>query len=190
MQRFLAIVAHWFHTLAFAVWIGGIFTLGAIVAPSAFDVDRAFAGQVMTASFRKLNTLSFVCGAVILAATWAEWRARGEPARKLLFVRAVLIAAALALALFLALRLLPSMLGLSSAGQKAEFARLHQFSAIIFQVETFLLLAGAAITSYLSFPRALSEIGSGADRASSLRPETPQTERRTPERPDSGAKQP
>jgi uncharacterized protein DUF4149 len=189
MQRFLAISGHWIHALAFAVWLGGIFTLGAIVAPAAFGVSRPFAGQVMTHSFRTLNTLSFVCGAVMLAATWAEWRERGEPARRLLFVRAVLTAAALALALFLALRLLPSMLGLRSAGQMAEFDRLHQFSAMIFQVQTFLLLAAAAISAFLAFPRRAPEPRI-TDTTPGAAPPPADPNARTPERPNAGAQRP
>src|SRR5688500_11399553 len=97
MQRILAISGHWLHSLAFALWLGGILAIGAIAAPAAFQADRSFDGQVVTQSFQKLNTLSFVCAAVMLGATWLEWRVRSEPARRLLFVRAVLTAAALAL---------------------------------------------------------------------------------------------
>jgi hypothetical protein len=156
MQRFLAIFGYWLHSLSFAIWLGGIFAIGAIAAPAAFRADRLFAGRVVTESFQKLNTVSFVCAALMLGATWLEWRVRDEPARRLLFVRAALTAAAVALALFLAARLIPSMLGFRSAGQKAEFERLHQISAIITQAQAWLLIAGAALTSYLAFQSAAS----------------------------------
>jgi cytochrome bd-type quinol oxidase subunit 2 len=153
MQRILAISGHWLHTLAFALWLGGILVIGAIVAPTAFHTDRQFAGQVVTHSFQKLNTLSFVCAAVMLGATWLEWRVRSQPARRLLYVRGVLTAAALALGLYLALRLVPSMLGLRSEGQKAAFDRLHQLSAMVTQAQAFLLALGAGLTAYLAIPR-------------------------------------
>jgi hypothetical protein len=172
MQRFLAIFGHWLHSLSFAIWLGGIFAIGAIAAPAAFRADRLFAGRVVTESFQKLNTVSFVCAALMLGATWLEWRVRDEPARRLLFVRAALTAAAVALALFLAARLIPSMLGFRSAGQKAEFERLHQISAIITQAQAWLLIAGAAITSYLALPRAAGGI---RDQGSGIRGRTPET---------------
>jgi len=121
--------------------------------------------------------------------SWAEWRERGEPARRLLFVRAVLTAAALALAIFLGLRLLPSMLGLRSAGQMAEFDRLHQFSAMIFQVQTFLLLAGAALTSYLAFHRRTTETAA-AETSRGAAQTSPDPHTRTPEHLNTGAKRP
>jgi hypothetical protein len=163
MQRILAIAGHWLHTLALALWLGGIITIGAIVAPAAFDTNRLFAGQVVTQSFQKLNTLSFVCAAVMLGATWLEWRVRSEPARRLLHVRAVLTAAALALGVYMALRLIPTMLGLRGEGQKATFNQMHQLSAIITQAQAFLLAAGAGISAYLAIPRTGGRAeGSGA----------------------------
>jgi putative copper export protein len=174
MQRFLAIFGHWLHNLAFAAWAGGILAIGALVAPSAFHPDpqfvrqigpemvRQFAGLVIGESVRKLNTLAFVCAGIMLAATWAEWRVRGEQARRFLFVRAVLTAAALALALYLGIRLFPTMIHLRAADRMADFDRLHHLYEAVTEVQFWLLVAGALITAYIALPRKAGVRGEGS----------------------------
>src|SRR6266849_3383151 len=127
MQRFLVILGHWLHSLAFAAWFGGTLAIGALVAPTAFDINRPFAGQVLETVFRKLNTLSFFCAGIMLAATWAEWRVRGALARPL----------------YLGVRLLPIMVHLRSAGAMADFDRLHHVYEAVSQTQFWLLAAGA-----------------------------------------------
>src|SRR5437868_9837539 len=153
MQRFLAILGHWLHGLAFALWFGGILAIGGLVAPAAFHTDRQFAGVVVGDSFRKLNTVSFVCAAIMLAATWGEWRVRSDQARRWLFIRAVLTAAALALGLYLGVRLFPTMLHLRTLDRKSDFDQLHHVYTAITQVQLWLLATGSLITAYLALPR-------------------------------------
>src|SRR2546428_7713254 len=93
MQRFLVILGHWLHSLAFAAWLGGMLAIGALVAPAAFDINRPFAGQVLETVFRKLNTLSFFCAGIMLAATWVDWRVRCALARRVPLLPAVPTAA-------------------------------------------------------------------------------------------------
>jgi uncharacterized protein DUF4149 len=174
MQRSLAILGHWLHNLAFAAWAGGILAIGALVAPSAFHPDpqfvrqigpemaRQFAGLVVGESVRKLNTLAFVCAGIMLAATWAEWRVRGEQARRFLFVRAVLTAAALALALYLGIRLFPTMIHLRAADRMADFDHLHHLYEAVTEVQFWLLVAGALITAYIALPRKAGVRGQGS----------------------------
>jgi len=60
--------------LALTVWVGGLLVLGAIAAPSVFDVlaarqianDRLVAGAVFGEILRRFHVLSFACGAVLL----------------------------------------------------------------------------------------------------------------------------
>lgn len=153
MQRFLAILGHWLHDLAFALWFGGLLAVGGLVAPSAFHTDRQFAGVVVGDSFRKLNSVSFLCAGIMLAATWAEARVRGERARRFLLVRGVLTAAALALGLYLGIRLFPTMIHLRAIDRMADFDRLHVQYEVVSQVQLWLLAAGGLITAYLALPR-------------------------------------
>jgi uncharacterized membrane protein len=61
--------------LAVAVWLGGLLVLGAIAAPSTFEVtaarhvanDRVVAGAIFGEMLRRFHTLTYVCGGVLLA---------------------------------------------------------------------------------------------------------------------------
>jgi hypothetical protein len=61
--------------LALTVWVGGLLVLGAIAAPSIFDVlatrhvvdDRVVAGAVFGEMLRRFHLLSYGCGLVLLA---------------------------------------------------------------------------------------------------------------------------
>lgn len=198
MQRSLAILGHWLHSLAFAAWAGGILAIGALVAPSAFHPDphfvrqvgpalaRQFAGMVVGESVRKLNILAYVCAGIMLAATWAEWRVRGDRARRFLALRAGLTAAALALAVYLGLRLFPLMVHLQAMNRMAGFDRLHHLYEAITQVQFWLLVAGALITAAIALPqkkRKAPRLETG--EAPSEHPNT-----RTPECLNTGAQRP
>lgn len=183
MQRFLAILGHWLHGLAFAVWFGGILAIGGLVAPAAFHTDRLFAGVVIGDSFRRLNSVSFVCAALMLGATWAEWRVRSDQARRWLFVRAVLTAAALALGLYLGARLFPTMLHLRALDRKADFDRLHHVYTAITQIQLWLLAAGAVITSYLALPRKAIRLSAAPHEEPSVKPNTRNQRQTTPAMP-------
>jgi hypothetical protein len=183
MQRFLAILGHWLHGMAFAAWFGGILVVGGIVAPAAFDTDRRLAGLVIGESFRKLNLLSLVCGGVMLAATWAQWQVRGDRARRLLFVRTALTAAALAMSLYLTLRLFPVMIGLRAAGQMGAFDRLHQLYTMVTQTQLLLLAIGSLLSAVVAVPRR-TLAGTGEQsraRAVSSPEDHPRSEARLPD---------
>jgi Domain of unknown function (DUF4149) len=61
--------------LALTLWVGGLLVLGAIAAPSIFDVvavrhipdDRLLAGAIFGEILRRFHLLSYVCGSVLLA---------------------------------------------------------------------------------------------------------------------------
>ena len=60
--------------LALVLWVGGLLVLGAIGAPSIFDVvalrgvadGRVLAGEIFGETLRRFHLLSYVCGAVLL----------------------------------------------------------------------------------------------------------------------------
>jgi hypothetical protein len=60
--------------LALTLWVGGLLVLGAIAAPSIFDVlavrqipdHRLLAGAIFGEILRKFHLLSYACGAVLL----------------------------------------------------------------------------------------------------------------------------
>jgi len=61
--------------VALTLWVGGLLVLGAIAAPSIFDVlalhhvasDRIIAGAVFGEILRRFHLLSYACGFVLLA---------------------------------------------------------------------------------------------------------------------------
>jgi hypothetical protein len=61
--------------LALVLWVGGLLVLGAIGAPSIFDVlairqvadGRVLAGAIFGETLRRFHLLSYACGAVLLA---------------------------------------------------------------------------------------------------------------------------
>lgn len=66
--------------LAVAVWIGGLLALGAVAAPSVFDVvalrdvanGRVLSGAIAGEMFRRFHLVAYGCGVVILAALAAR----------------------------------------------------------------------------------------------------------------------
>jgi len=71
MRRMLAL--RYAGLVALTVWVGGLIVLGAIAAPSIFDVlaarhvvdDRILAGAIFGETLRRFHLLSYVCGSVV-----------------------------------------------------------------------------------------------------------------------------
>lgn len=88
--------------LALVVWVGGLLVLGAIGAPSIFDVlalrqagdGRVLAGAIFGETLRRFHLLSYACGAVLLATILA--RAVLGPRPRRFAIRATLALAMLA----------------------------------------------------------------------------------------------
>jgi hypothetical protein len=66
--------------LALTLWVGGLLVLGAIAAPSIFEVlairhvadDRVLAGAIFGETLRRFHLLSYLCGFVLLATLLAR----------------------------------------------------------------------------------------------------------------------
>ena len=66
--------------LALTLWVGGLLVLGAIAAPSIFDVlairhvadDRVLAGAIFGETLRRFHLLSYACGFVLLVTLLAR----------------------------------------------------------------------------------------------------------------------
>jgi hypothetical protein len=69
------LVLRYVGLLALTLWVGGLLVLGAIVAPSIFEVlaarhiaaDRLVAGALFGEILRRFHVLSFACGAVLVS---------------------------------------------------------------------------------------------------------------------------
>ena len=129
--------------LALTVWVGGLVALGAVAAPSMFDVlaarqvadARALAGAIFGETLRRFHLISYVCGAVIVCSLAA--RAILGPRPRRFAVRMAITVVILTASLYSGLAITPRIdrlrrdIGVSPSSlpagdaRRAEFARLH-----------------------------------------------------------------
>jgi hypothetical protein len=94
------------YRLAIALWLGGMGTLGAIVAPSLFQTlhrlspadGRALAGAAFGATLQRFHVLAYACGAAALLALLAMALLGPRPRR--LAVRVAIVGVMLGIALY------------------------------------------------------------------------------------------
>ena len=160
MRTLGTVFLNWLHQVALAIWLGGIVTIGAAVAPAIFgsarqagDTQRGmaffdFAGTAIGEAFRRFNTVAVILGLVMLVAGLAYSRlAALNPVHVRL--RAVLTGLCWAIALWMQYSLFPRMAVARAQGQMDVFDNLHQTSTFAFQSQMFLLLGIAALTGWL-----------------------------------------
>ena len=74
-------VITWLRTLCLSIWIGGIGTIGAIVAPVAFrhsGLSRIEAGRVIGESLFRFNWVCCVAAGLLIGCEVVEWTRRGS----------------------------------------------------------------------------------------------------------------
>jgi uncharacterized membrane protein len=150
------------YVVALVVWLGGMVTLGAIVAPSAFQVlqaadpvnGRALAGEAFGVMIARFHYVAYASGLVLLVALAAMAVLGPRPAA--FAVRSGLIALMLAVALYSGFVVLggidaiqhevgtlPSKLAADDA-RRIRFDELHQLSTRLMMFN----MAGALILLY------------------------------------------
>lgn len=150
------------YVLALVVWLGGMAVLGAIVAPTVFQVlqvsdpvsGRALAGAVFGAAIARFHYVAYGSGAAILVALGAM--ALLGPRPKGLAIRAALVTAMLAVALYSGIvvlgnierlqqevGILPSRLP-QDDGRRVRFDELHTLSERLMALN----MAGAMVLLY------------------------------------------
>lgn len=150
------------YILALVVWLGGIVVLGALVAPTTFDVlqrrdpaaGRALAGDVFGLTIARFHYIEYAAGA-LLVVTLAGMRLLG-PRPAAFGVRAGILAAMLALTMYSGLVVLPQLDILQQAagvplsqlpaadGRRVAFDGLHQLSMRLMLIT----MAGALVLLY------------------------------------------
>ncbi len=120
----LCVFGRWLHGAALAVWLGGLVIIGAVVAPTVFQIiphEPGLAGDIVGDSLRVFNVVCLACGALMLLADGLLWRTwRGPSAFSL-----VVTLALLALTGYLGWVLFPQMDAAQAHGQMAVFDSLH-----------------------------------------------------------------
>lgn len=148
------------HTIAYALWLGGVIVIGAVVAPSAFAVaahapqlagDRqaqnAIAGGIVGASLKSFNILSYVCGLMMLFAdAFESLGGFGERFRRLTFARSMMTVVILAISLYLGTHLMP-LLDVTARGTVA-FELLHHEYVYITEAQIPILLLIPVLTAW------------------------------------------
>lgn len=130
--------------LVAVLWVGAIWTIGYVVAPTLFATlqDRTLAGTIAASMFRNEAYLSFICGVLLLVllVAFAPDYSVGE--RRKIFI---LIGAMLACTAINQLGLQPYMAelraaagGIVSGDAKTQFGILHGVSSIIYLIKSLL----------------------------------------------------
>jgi uncharacterized membrane protein len=150
------------YVLALVVWLGGIIVLGALVAPTTFDVlqtrdpaaGRALAGDVFGRTIARFHYVEYAAGLLLLGAL-AGMRLLG-PRPAAFGIRAAVIAAMLGLTLYSGVVVLGQMAVIQRVSgipvsqlppadeRRVEFDRLHLLSTRLMLVT----MAGALLLLY------------------------------------------
>ncbi len=155
------------HVLALAVWLGGMAVLGAVVAPSTFQVlqareavaGRVLAGAVFGTALDRFQFVAYACAAVVLVTLGLMALAR--PRGRALALRAAIATALLAISLYAGLSVYPEVDRVQAAigadvspstleatdARRVRFDALHERSTTLMQINlvgTLALLAWCA----------------------------------------------
>jgi uncharacterized membrane protein len=154
------------YVLALAVWLGGMVMLGAIAAPTTFQVlqaadpvnGRALAGATFGAMLSRFHFVAYGCGAVMLLALLAI--AVMGPRPKAFAVRCAIVAAMLGVAVYSGVAVLGEISGIqaevgglpsrlpASDPRRIRFDELHQLSTRLMMLN----IAGALVLLYWEAP--------------------------------------
>ncbi|MBI3596883.1 MAG: DUF4149 domain-containing protein [Nitrospirae bacterium] len=141
----------WLELVGLGVWVGGMLTVGALVAPTVFNTVKPIemAGEAMSLVFRRFNGgLVYVCIVlVVLGFLGKGWLGRSRGAR--LWIEGALATVMVLTGLYIGAILGPRMQELrqirladpSNGSAVAEFDRGHRTSETLFSVNLLLGLA-------------------------------------------------
>lgn len=168
MRAFTATFFHWIHQLGLTLWLGGILTVGAVVAPAVFGQAKAagdthagmplydFASQIMNVAFGRFNGVILAAGVLMLVGGLGSGMLT-PICRRGVIGRAVLTAGAWAVAGWLSFSLYPAMMAAKAAGQADVFMTMHKTYNSGFMVQLVCLLAVAALTAWLEAGKRITQ---------------------------------
>ena len=83
MPNWTFLTLHFFHTMALALWVGGGFAIGALVAPVAFREagSRALASRIVGSALRRFDLVVLPCivALVVTSLLMIRWYGRFSP---------------------------------------------------------------------------------------------------------------
>lgn len=141
MLRMLDRVLSAASVLLVTIWVGSIWSIGYLVAPTLFATlsDRVLAGTIAGSLFRVGALVSLLCGGALLGLFWFD---RNHPSRRTLLR---LVAAMLICVLVVYVGLQPLMAALREAAgpggvmdgpSRTQFGILHGVSSLIYLVQS------------------------------------------------------
>ncbi|MCB1958441.1 MAG: DUF4149 domain-containing protein [Rhodocyclaceae bacterium] len=132
-------LAEWLGRPLAALWAGGLWTIGYVVAPTLFARldDRHLAGEIAGWLFERVAQLGLACGLILIGLALAMEGRRAVRARAFWVVVAMLI-----LALIQWQWLQPWMREIKAAGEvtASAFGRLHAISSVLYLIQSILAL--------------------------------------------------
>ena len=146
------VLLRYLYVVALVLWVGGLITAGALVAPSVFGVlqawnetqGRELAGQVFGEVLLRLTWLSYAMGGIMFITLTLHRLLGARPVKY--GIRVGIMALMLLLMMYIGFYLLPGVDAIQSAVQgpmsalpetdprRAEFDRLHGLSNILFSL--------------------------------------------------------
>ena len=157
----LLVAAQALHSVAYALWLGGIISIGALVAPAVFGYTRhlplvsdipglpdMIAGGILGGVFHDLCYLSLAAGVVMLFTDTLEFvTGMGARFRTATFVRSLLTIAMLVVVGYQTFHILPIM-DRPSVRHTTLFDALHAQDVFLTQLQVPVLLIIACLTAY------------------------------------------
>jgi uncharacterized membrane protein len=153
IMKVMAYVFGWLELLGLGLWVGGMVTLGALVAPTVFNTIKPveMAGDAMSLVFRKFNGgLVYVCIMLVLIGFLGKFFLVSKKGRSQ-WIEGALLAVMIATGLYIGAVLGPRMQDLrqirmtdpSNTGAVVEFDRGHRLSERLFTLN--LVLGATAL---------------------------------------------
>jgi uncharacterized membrane protein len=147
----------WLELAGLGIWVGGMLTLGALVAPTVFNTVKPveMAGEAMSLVFRRFNGgLVYACIILVVLGFLGKWFLE-KPRGKRLRIEGVLLAVMVLSGLYIGAILGPRMQELrqirmadpSNTGAVVKFDRGHRTSETLFSANLLLGLAVLWINS-------------------------------------------
>ncbi|MCH7825973.1 MAG: DUF4149 domain-containing protein [Acidobacteria bacterium] len=138
MPNWTFLALHFFHTMALVIWVGGMVTIGAIVAPVAFREapDRGVAGRIVGLSLQRFDLLVVVCivSLVVTSGLMAQWYGRWSVWYAVQYACIALMSLSALVSMTIVAPKMRSLRRRLEDGAMpthgAEFDRLHQFAAL------------------------------------------------------------
>ncbi|MEO7110858.1 MAG: DUF4149 domain-containing protein [Polyangiaceae bacterium] len=160
MKNLLTLASHIATIMALALWLGGMLTLGAVVAPIVFSIVPApTSADAMTVVFRRFDAIAITSAAVVLFCEL--WRVKITPKlSRLDLARGAALMLAGVLALYEGLIVSPrvealhrggAIRGVGDLGLQLESA--HALAESISKIEAFLLVAFIVLYATTLAPR-------------------------------------